>query len=672
MKLDQKYIKSLPLTTNKINVTLKREPFFSRYSIVSYYGTDKEHRNLAYEHLAELPCLSVTGIRARWSEIQKPTTLFFVLTAKGKESEILNSLRAYEHIRSKIDTLEEYDDSIQKRIVASLAINSLGKKRNDKMMYNDGSLLICDDKNFNVPKSRKELVCLKIEINEYMILNAKTSSFSNPSSYNELRKRNNCVFRVGRDIGGCLWEGQSVKPIVIKDFKDGDYNLKELYVQKKRFSDNKNNVPYWPYNKENYTHGKLFVIWQVVQSVNKDFDGLVEIDFCDFDILHYDECRTGGDMLSFLKDYLSGRTIHIEDPFGTAASKKLIDEFKNEAQTLMEDKLIFPKKASGNDMVIKLCEPKEDAARYTHYTKSLYRMAHSGNALQHITFYGNEKDDKISKVSARRILIELFVKDSLINRRMPKQFSELITDWVFYRYKINEGFVHGASLAVNITGTMSIQEYGLSQNCLGEDFEQFVHENLKYNDYDKIRGGRDYMAMEKNGNVFLIIDTDEIPILDANLIDEGYGKVVNECETISMFKRKGVAHEYLRGYIGFHLWKSDGIDGEANASYSYISGTNSENMQIMQNTKMDKMPRARRIFILNKENPKNVENNIMEIAAMLKFSFGRWNELMAYPFPFKFLQEYLDDACETVFSKHWSEITFRGDLCTFISTIEQQ
>ena len=662
MMLDQEYIKSLPLTTNKINVTFDKEKFFSRYSIVSYYGTDKEQRNLAYEQLADVPCLSVIGIRARWSGLRFPATHFFILVAKGKESEILNSLRSYEQIRSKIDTLEEYDDTLQKRIVASLAINSLGKKKSDKMMYNDGSLLICDDKNFNAPKSRQELVCLKIEVNEYMNLTAKTTSFSHPSSYNELRRHRNCVFRVGRDIGGCLWEGLSVKPIVIKDFKDGDYNLKELYVQKKRFSDNKNNVPYWPYNKENYTHGKLFVIWQIVQSVNKDYDGLVEIDFCDFDVLHYDECRTGSDMLSFLIEYLSGRTIHIEDPFGTAASKKLIDEFKNEAQALMDDKLIFPKKASGNDMVIKLCEPKEDAASHTHYTKSLYRMAHSGNALQHITFYGNEKDDKISKASARRILIELLVKDSLINRPMSKQLTELITDWIFYRYKINEGFVHGASLAVNITGTMSIQEYGLSQNCLGEDFEQFVQDNLKYDDYDKIRGGRDYMAMEKNGNVYLIIDTEEIPILDANKIDDGYDKVVNEGETISMFKRKKVAHDYLRGYIGFHLWKSDGIDGEANASYSYISGTNSENMQIMQNTKMDKMPRARRIFILNKNNPENVESDIMEIAAMLKFGFGRWNELMTYPFPFKFLQEYLDDACETVFSKHWSEITFRGNL----------
>lgn len=662
MKLDEEYIKRLPLTTNKINVTLDKNAFFSRYSIISYYGTDKELKNLAYEQLADVPCLSVTGIRSRWAGLCYPATHFFVLTDKGKEGEVLNSLRAYEHIRSKPDTLEEYNDILQKRIVASLAINSLGKKRNDKMMYNDGVLLICDDKNFNTPKSRQELVCLKVEVNEFMNLTAKTTSFSNPSSYNVLRKRKNCVFKVGKDIGGCLWEGQSVKPVVIKDFKDGDFNLKELYVQKKRFSDNKNNVPYWPYNKENYTHGRLFAIWQVVQSVNEDFDGLIEIDFCDFEVLHYDECKTGDDMLSFLKEYLSGKTILVEDPFGTSSSRELISQFKNEALSIMDDKLVFSRKPSENDMVIKLCEPKEDGASHTHYTKSLYRMAHSGNALQHIAFYNNEKEDKISKACVRRILIELLVKDSLINRRMPKVLTELITDWKFFRYKINEGFVHGASLAVNITGTMSIQEYGLSQNSLGEEFEQFVHYNLRYNDYDKIRGGRDYMAMEKNGNVYLIIDTEEIPILDANLIDDGYGKVVNEGETISMFKRKKVAHEYLRGYIGFHLWMSDGIDGEANGSFSYISGTNSENMQIMQNTKMDKMPRARRIFVLNKENPETVENEIMEIASMLKFGFGRWNELMTYPFPFKFLQEYLDDACETVFSKHWKDITYKGEL----------
>jgi len=34
----------------------------------------------------------------------------------------------------------------------------------------------------------------------------------------------------------------------------------------------------------------------------------------------------------------------------------------------------------------------------------------------------------------------------------------------------------------------------------------------------------------------------------------------------------------------------------------------------------------------------------------------RVDELMTYPFPFKFLQVYLDNANEIAFSKHWCEI----------------
>ena len=79
---DEQYIKSLPLTTNKIEVTIDKEAFFSKYAIVSYYGTTKESKNLAYEQFADKPCLSVTGIRARWANLKYPETRFFILRAK--------------------------------------------------------------------------------------------------------------------------------------------------------------------------------------------------------------------------------------------------------------------------------------------------------------------------------------------------------------------------------------------------------------------------------------------------------------------------------------------------------------------------------------------------------------------------------------------------------------
>lgn len=660
--LDDNYIKSLPITTNRIEVSWDKDKFFEKYSIVSYYSTDPERKNLAYEQLGDVPFISVTGIKDRWGNQHFPSVLFFILTVKGKEQEVLNSLRAYYDVKAWSNTLEKYEDKVQQRIIASLAINSLGKKKNSNMMYNDGSLLVCDDKNFGARKSRKELVCLKIEVNEYMILTARTTSFSNPYNEKDLLKHRTCTFQVAKDFDGDYWSGQAVKPIIIKSVKSGEYDLKKLFIQKKNFKDNKNLVPYWPYNVDDYSHGKLYVIWQVVESVNEAFKGTVEVNFRDSLVIHYDECKTKDGILNLIQEYLAGRSISFEDPFQTSGSKSVITNFKNEAQEIMSGHLVFSKRPTPNDIIIKLCEPKEENSEATLYSQSMVRMLNNGNALQHITYYGDKKLDLLDTSSVRRILIELIVKDSLAKRVMPKPLADMLDGWNAIRYKINQGNVHGASMKISNQGTIEIEQYGLSQDNQGEDFENFIFQNLKYSDYDKIRGARDYMALVKDGNVYFIVDTDEIPILDVNLIDEAYNQVANKDETVAMFKRKKVAHDYLRGYIGFHLWKTEGIDGEPNSSYSYISGTNSESMKITPKTKMDKMPRARRIFILHKENAELIEQHIFEICEMLKFGFGRWNELMTYPFPFKFLQEYLDDAAETAYSLHWKDITYKKDL----------
>jgi len=660
--LDDNYIKSLPITTNRIEVSWDKDKFFEKYSIVSYYSTDPERKNLAYEQLGDVPFISVTGIKDRWGNQHFPSVLFFILTVKGKEQEVLNSLRAYNDVKAWSNTLEKYEDKVQQRIIASLAINSLGKKKNSNMMYNDGSLLVCDDKNFGARKSRKELVCLKIEVNEYMILTARTTSFSNPYNEKDLLKHRTCTFQVAKDFDGDYWSGQAVKPIIIKSVKSGEYYLKKLFIQKKNFKDNKNLVPYWPYNVDDYSHGKLYVIWQIVESVNEVFKGTVEVNFRDSQVIHYDECKTKDGILNLIQEYLAGRSISFEDPFQTSGSKSVITNFKNEAQEIMSGHLVFSKRPTPNDIIIKLCEPKEENSEATLYSQSMVRMLNNGNALQHITYYGDKKLDLLDTSSVRRILIELIVKDSLAKRVMPKPLADMLDGWNAIRYKINQGNVHGASMKISNQGTIEIEQYGLSQDNQGEDFENFIFQNLKYSDYDKIRGARDYMALVKDGNVYFIVDTDEIPILDVNLIDEAYNQVANKDETVAMFKRKKVAHDYLRGYIGFHLWKTEGIDGEPNSSYSYISGTNSESMKITPKTKMDKMPRARRIFILHKENAELIEQHIFEICEMLKFGFGRWNELMTYPFPFKFLQEYLDDAAETAYSLHWKDITYKKDL----------
>ena len=82
--LDDNYIKSLPITTNRIEVSWDKDKFFAKYSIVSYYSTDPERKNLAYEQLGNVPFISVTGIKNRWGAQHFPSVQFFILTTKGK------------------------------------------------------------------------------------------------------------------------------------------------------------------------------------------------------------------------------------------------------------------------------------------------------------------------------------------------------------------------------------------------------------------------------------------------------------------------------------------------------------------------------------------------------------------------------------------------------------
>ena len=657
MKINLDDIKGWPLTTNKISIEYDKENFFSSYSVVSYYSFDKEYKNLAYEQLADVPFFSVCGIRAKWNDVLYPCTRFFIMVKKGEASTIINSLREYDQIRFKIDDLEDYTTKQQQRIIASLAINSLGQMKADRMMYNNGYLLICDDKNFLIPQSKKELVCLKIEVNDFLILTAKTTSFSSPKSYDELKKKN-CVFQVSKDIHGQWWSGMAIQPIILRKMKGNYPAIDTLYVQKKRFPDKHNIVPYWPYNPEDYSHGRLFALSQIVDLVNTKYSHLIRIEFVDSSVIYYDAYKPDKDTLRFLTEYLSGKSIFIDNPFGKSADT-LVAQMKAQFQSIMQDRLIFHEKQAVGDLVVKLCEPKDEEIAETHYTKSFYRSTLSGSALQHKIFYNNEKEDAVSISEARRILMELLVKDCIIKRTLPKQFGDLAEGWEFIRYKIHDDSIIGASLQMNSNGEMEIKDYGFTSNQPPVPFASFVVENLCYTEPEKIHGSRDYMALKKDGNVYLIIDTDEIPVLDVQFIDEAYNDIVNGDMPLSFFKRKDEAHKYLRGYIGLHLWQTEGLNGEPNGAYSYISGTNSENMQILKSTKMDRMPRVRKVFILHKVDDASGEYQITQIMDMLRFGFGRWNEMMTYPFPFKFLQEYLDDACEISFSKHWSEITVK-------------
>ena len=99
---------------------------------------------------------------------------------------------------------------------------------------------------------------------------------------------------------------------MIRNLKDKDLKVEELYIKKKKFGDKHNIIPYWPYNPENYTHGKLFAISQVVESVNNKYKDVIKIDFVDSELSHFDQYRPEKDMLASIQTYFTNRSISFD------------------------------------------------------------------------------------------------------------------------------------------------------------------------------------------------------------------------------------------------------------------------------------------------------------------------------------------------------------------------
>lgn len=643
----------LPLVTNTLDVNINMDAFFEKYAIVSYYTENKNKKNIAYEHLSECDFMSVTGIRKDWLP-KCWFTKFFILVDKTNVAQIEDSLEKQDEIKYSRDFLDAYDVNTRNRIVASLAINSLGKKNDDRLMYSNGSLLVCDSTNFGANERLKELICLNIVVNEYLNLSARVQSFCKPKNIGDIYSAPT-VFKISSGVNGNWWNGKSVKPVIVHGQKQSDIDIEDYLIKGKLVKGTKNSVPYWPYKGEDYPHGKLFVIKQVVESVNKNFDGLVHLGFKSFKLDYYYESETSSDTESFIKDYLSGKTIYFEDKINIDSSKEHVDALKELMLTYMNNELKFSKKEKGSDMFMILCEPEKDEASNSLYKKNMERMMFENFAIQHIVHSNNKREDKVSAAMARRIMLELIIKDSIAKRKMPLSLFETIQGWDFMLLREKKRKAIGSIMSVDDDGNMKFNDFGFKNDPMPFDMPLFFKGTLKTSDYSMVKGFGDYYVMKKDGNTYIIYDTEEIPMLDADKINDGYDDVLNNGVTVSMFKRKANVQEYFNGYVGLSAWLIDDLHGNENCSYAYISGLN-RNLTVQNGGSLDKMPRARCIHALKLQHPEKQEQDFKEILEMLKFGFARWNELMTYPYAFKFLREYLDNQCEIAYDCHWHQI----------------
>ncbi len=658
------------IMTNHLDISIDENEFFAKFSIVSYYIKGNENKNLSYEQLSDKPCLSVFGKYGEWNVgTHTRYVKFFVLCRKGIEANlVLESLKAHDDVVAGPDTLENLSQENRKHVIASLLLNSLGSdgEGKNRYMFNDARLLLWDERNFlhNFNKSQ-EIVCLQISIDDYFNMIAETCTLTKVKDMKLLKNHSKRIFMSDYDVEGNLWAGRSVRPVKIDNKNKYDLDKEDYFIQHKKFTDNKNLVAYWPYDRKHFRHGKLFAIWQTVQSVNEKYKGIITISFH-----HYDEYlsgvfRTEKIANNLISTNLEGKVIRIENPLQDEYSREFVSLLKSSLESQLPKSAIVLLESSRRwknelpDAVVKIVEAK-DSDGVDHYERDWerYNIAYP---IQHITCCRNKVKDKLITAAIRRILLELVVKIANKQQKMPDSLIDNIQGWSFIEYKRNFESIVGARMSVAANGEIRYEDLGLLTTRCYLPFNDFITQTLRYHNPDKLRGSRDYRVMIKNDNIYLIIDTEEVPMLDADRIEQGYDEVAKG-ETPSLFKRNDNAPYYFGAYKGLHVWRTHDLDGNENRAFSYIAGYNGKTIYIIDSESLDRMPRARRIFPLHLEHQEDLDSNIKEIMNMLNNGFGRWNEVMTYPYPFKFLNEYLDDSVEIAFSIHWSEVGVKKDL----------
>lgn len=634
-----------PLITNKLVVNVDKKALFAKYSIISYRG-NKNGKNLSYERLSKVEVISIAGLKFK-NTIGEMETRFFVLTDKEASDRVLESLDNYSFISKKYDNLEDYNQTTVNRIVVSLALNSLGMEQNNGLVYNDSSLIVCDPFNFFVKGCRKgDMVCLGVEVNKYLNLCTKTITFKHPNNIKDLKTHLNCVFvESPNNIGGNDWMGKKISRISLDEKLANKFSdhLDSLYIRHSS-SKHHNLVFHLPTKKEQYNHGKLFITWEIYNMINEKFKGIIEVTFKEYEIETLDEKDTAKQVESLLLEYFNNKHFCFIDPFKTNSSKEIIKNWKEQIEEVLLGEVLIKKKDEAY-FQIKLCQDIDDGE--IGYSHGNDRNMEFDKVIQHLSV-----GTKVSKASARRILMELLIKDSNRKETLPSLFSTSMEGWTFYRFKQWEKCVYGCKMSLS-ENKISFQDYGFSKR--NEMYNVFLLSELRLLDYKLLLGSKDYMALKRGNNVYLIIDTDEIPMFNSQLIDEVYGKMSKGEETIkpTQFKNKGIRSVYINGFIGLTTFRATGLNGTFDGSVSYLAG---HEKNINSNIEYDKMPRVKTIFCLSIADNTRVSADIQTIIEMLKFGFGRYHCSMAYPIPFKFILEHLDSLCESTFSCHWNQL----------------
>jgi len=596
---------NIPIKTNKLNYSLNKEAISNDYDVFCIKTTEKYFKSGAYIIDAPLLEKNVCSI-----VFEKGNRFHVMLKKNDMNKSLLKQTLIEAEGSENISLHHEISDEISDRLLLQLLLNSLSSYSSELLRCNNlTGHFYCFHPNWLVHKKKNgvdeimQVPCMELKITNDFYLDLSIVTFTN------IKHKNMIVFdkKPFKEYPQYVFSARNTLRRKLGSDQEPSFIKRQLKGQKSTASFLK------LANIESFETSKMGLLASVMECFNEKLQTYAHIEFCEvFD--YYSEDYTLAvkkENEAVFSEGLLSLPIKIIDGIKDSYSGLFCKEIQDTLKATYGVNATIGKRVSSNHYNIRLIHNEE----FYNGKDDLHNRSFPDAVVQHVTLEDYQADDKFALKS---VLYELMIKNDLKNGKLS------MFDWKSFNFR--ESFIFGIDVSEDTNS-----KYAFMEIFPDGQFDISIHkvsllEQSKFSDC--INAFEDAKAKDlniigvikdDNGIIYEIMDTGMFTVPELSLLKKELSRGNNK------IRGKEKASELLSSCLDIKCFKNG-------KSECYFVGTKHKGIPRTINTASN----IRKVDVYNGQ-----ASQFERILPMMNVSFVHNERLTVYPFPFKYLREWL-------------------------------
>lgn len=559
------YKGTVPFITNNIVVrSFDRNTFLSLYEVfvaVRDERSESEDKYIKYEEITR-PDGILSCFIGNSNQPGNPHAAHF-LVSRSDALTVLTRLRS-ENPSLAIREYQWTDKGVWDAIrLLTLSLTLSPESDTRPQMTFSGRYYLSSPVNFGLSASRMQKVCMEIGIDGHGLLIPRTVVFT-AATKDEPAKRAQFIIE----------EPNRMSLVTDGDRDNYIKNGHVLYEKRNPFK--KKTIPWLPFANGHVHEGKNHEAFWFVRRMNRVYGDFLKLEFKvidDYEVVSIDKKEITGNMARYVCDMLTNGRIAVTDMCNNLDSASLQQRISSCIRERYAGIVSITDEDDGV-MEIQIVKPLPAPEERKDFVDN-YVPATEGGIMQHISHAAAACSDSALTTIIDRLMVELAVKKSIITGRAIMH-EGLADGWNFIIMQSQREKAGDSFLFRNRVGFL------VSDACGSMKFDscEFINTWGPYQnviDRAKSIGLADTVFMMKHGgNVYMLVDTMEVPVLnqekiliddqkichdtdgdtffaylhDKGISDDGIDKVKAALTGMVKTNKKGEAVPKYQGHVG--------------------------------------------------------------------------------------------------------------------------